>query len=153
PGWVQGFNQRHRRGKEPLPWLAALICCSVFDLAVHDAYGQLLNRPTYTTYNAEFMNRDLASYLAPAPHTDVSFKGRYPSDYWQPHRADNLVAWHLVAGLDPLERSDLTGTEPQDGYPVLLADWIKRDGLKCLKVKLRGNDRDWDLSRLVKVGS
>jgi L-alanine-DL-glutamate epimerase-like enolase superfamily enzyme len=64
-----------------------------------------------------------------------------------------LVAWHLVAGLDPLEPSDLTGAEPQDGYPILLADWIKRDGLKCLKVKLRGTDSDWDFNRLVKVGS
>jgi L-alanine-DL-glutamate epimerase-like enolase superfamily enzyme len=153
PGWVQGFNQRHRRGKEPLPWLAALICCSAFDLAVHDAYGQLLKRPTYETYSAELMNRDLASYLEPAQRAGVSFKGKYPSDYLQPGPANKLVAWHLVAGLDPLEPSDLTGREPQDGYPVLLADWIKRDGLKCLKVKLRGNDRDWDLNRLIKVGS
>jgi L-alanine-DL-glutamate epimerase-like enolase superfamily enzyme len=35
---------------------------------------------------------------------------------------------------------------------VLLADWIARDGLNCLKVKLRGNDAAWDLERLVQVG-
>jgi L-alanine-DL-glutamate epimerase-like enolase superfamily enzyme len=46
----------------------------------------------------------------------------------------------------------LTGKEPDDGYPVLLEDWIRRDGLKCLKVKLRGNDADWDYRRLHKVG-
>src|SRR5439155_9780975 len=28
-----------------------------------------------------------------------------------------------------------------------------RDGLKCLKVKLRGNDADWDFHRLLRVGS
>src|SRR5947208_1381592 len=67
PGWVEGFNQRHRRGKEPMPWLAALICCSPFDLALHDAYGNLHGCPTYETYNAEFMNRHLAHYLRPAP--------------------------------------------------------------------------------------
>jgi len=50
-----------------------------------------------------------------------------------------------------LEKSELTGGEPNDGYPVLLPDWIKRDGLKCLKVKLRGNDAPWDFSRLVAV--
>ncbi|MDB6030964.1 MAG: enolase superfamily enzyme related to L-alanine-DL-glutamate epimerase, partial [Verrucomicrobiales bacterium] len=38
------------------------------------------------------------------------------------------------------------------GYPVLLGDWIERDGLKCLKVKLRGNDADWDYQRLLRVG-
>ncbi|MEA3225717.1 MAG: enolase C-terminal domain-like protein, partial [Planctomycetota bacterium] len=53
---------------------------------------------------------------------------------------------------DLLDASELTGTEPDDGYPVLLPDWIKRDGLTCLKVKLRGNNSEWDYERLVKVG-
>jgi hypothetical protein len=35
---------------------------------------------------------------------------------------------------------------------VLLADWIVRDALQCLKIKLRGNDADWDYQRLVRVG-
>jgi len=51
-----------------------------------------------------------------------------------------------------LEPSELTGSEPDDGYPVALSDWIARDGLKCLKVKLRGNDQGWDYDRLVRVG-
>jgi len=46
----------------------------------------------------------------------------------------------------------LTGSEPDDGYPVLLSDWVRRDGLKCLKVKLRGNDAEWDFQRMVNVG-
>jgi L-alanine-DL-glutamate epimerase-like enolase superfamily enzyme len=57
-----------------------------------------------------------------------------------------------VGGLDPVEPGELAGAQPDDGYPVLLADWIQRDGLKCLKVKLRGNDANWDFARLVKVG-
>src|SRR5712671_2765233 len=40
PGWLAGFNQRQRRSREPIPWLAALVCCSPFDLALHDAYGK-----------------------------------------------------------------------------------------------------------------
>jgi L-alanine-DL-glutamate epimerase-like enolase superfamily enzyme len=152
PGWLQGFNQRHRRGKEPMPWLAALVCCSAFDLAVHDAYGQLHGCPVYHTYHAGFMNRDLAAYLQPAPGSGVSFSGKYPADFLAARRAESLVAWHLVGGLDLLEETERTGAEPVDGYPVLLADWIRRDGLKCLKVKLRGNDAEWDYRRLVKVG-
>ena len=35
---------------------------------------------------------------------------------------------------------------------MLLRDWIRRDGLKCLKIKLRGHDSAWDYARLVKVG-
>ena len=64
-----------------------------------------------------------------------------------------MPAWHLVGGLDPLDESELTGDEPDDGYPVLLADWIRTDGLTCLKVKLRGNNTEWDFDRLAKVGA
>ena len=42
--------------------------------------------------------------------------------------------------------------ETHDEHPLLLADWIRRDGLRCLKVKLRGNDSVWDLERLIRVG-
>ena len=46
----------------------------------------------------------------------------------------------------------MTGDEPDDGYPVLLKDWIERDGLECLKIKLRGNDSAWDFDRLLAIG-
>ena len=36
---------------------------------------------------------------------------------------------------------------------MLLEDWIRRDGLSCLKVKLRGNNAEWDYRRLGTVGS
>ena len=153
PGWLNGFNQRHRRNKEPMPCLAALLCCSPFDLAVHDAYGNLHGRPTYETYSAEFMNRELAAFLQPAVSSQVSFRGKYPSDYLSPRQAQRLVAWHLVGGLDPLSKRELNGHEPHDGYPVLLEDWIERDSLKCLKIKLRGDDAEWDYQRLASTGS
>ncbi len=153
PGWLDGFNQRHRRGREPMPWLAALVCCSPFDLAVHDAYGKLHECPTYATYHAGFMNRDLGAYLQATPHSGVNFAGKYPAEFLASRRTERLVAWHLVGGLDLLEEAERTGKEPLDGYPVLLADWIRSDGLKCLKVKLRGNDAEWDYDRLVKVGT
>lgn len=152
PGFLSGFNRRHRAGQEPMPWLAALVCCSPFDLALHDAYGNLLARPVYETYGPEFMNRDLAAFLQPAVGSSVSFKGKYPAEFLTASPADRLVAWHLVGGLDPLDDSERIGAEPSDGYPVTLEQWIERDRLKCLKVKLRGNDVDWDFQRLVRVG-
>jgi hypothetical protein len=103
-----------------MPWLAALLCCSPFDLAVHDAYGNLHGRPTYETYSSDFMNRDLAAFLEPAMSAQVSFRGKFPSDYLASEPAQRLVAWHLVGGLDPLDRRELNGDEPRDGYPVLL---------------------------------
>jgi len=151
PALLHDSNEEGRAG-EPMPWLAALVCCSVFDQALHDAYGNLLERPVYETYGREFMSRDLAAFLRPGAGSDVSFEGKYPCEFLLPKRVDKLPAWHLVGGLDPLDKSELTGHEPADGYPVLLADWIKRDGLKCLKVKLRGNDAEWDFHRVVKAG-
>lgn len=135
-----------------LPHLAALVCCSPFDLALHDAYGQLLRRPVYETYGPPFLSRPLDRFLTPAEGANCSFAGRFPRDYFAATPASTLPAWHLVGGLDPLDASERTGSEPDDGYPVLLADWIRRDGLKCLKVKLRGTDAAWDLDRIVRVG-
>ena len=34
----------------------------------------------------------------------------------------------------------------------MLRDWIRQDGLNCLKIKLRGNDPAWDFDRIVAVG-
>ena len=151
PGLLARANER-RGAAEQMPWLGALVCCSAFDIALHDAYGVLHGRPVYETYGPEFMNRDLSTYLTPADGAAVSFAGQYPRDYLVSPRPDRLRAWHLVGGVDVLDKADLTGTEPDDGYPVVLHDWIERDGLKCLKVKLRGNDSEWDYQRLVRVG-
>ncbi|MEZ4663788.1 MAG: hypothetical protein R2911_40155 [Caldilineaceae bacterium] len=41
---------RQRGPTEPMPWLAALVCCSAFDIALHDAYGVLHQMPVYQTY-------------------------------------------------------------------------------------------------------
>ena len=140
------------RDVEPMPYLAALGAASVFDQAVHDAFGVLHGVDTYATYNAKFLSRDLGSYLEPAEGSGVSFEGLFPENFITGDPPHTLPAWHLVGGLDPLTESDLTGDEPDDGYPVVLTDWIHTDGLKCLKVKLRGNDSDWDHERLVAVG-
>lgn len=152
PALSDDFNRAHRPGAEPMPHLAALVCDSAFDLALHDAYGVLHGVPTYQTYNARWMNADLAHYLTGADDTTAAFQGRYPEDFLVVPRPDALAAWHLVGGKDPLGPEDLTGSEPDDGEPVLLRDWARRDGLKCLKVKLTGTDPDWDWDRLLKVG-
>jgi L-alanine-DL-glutamate epimerase-like enolase superfamily enzyme len=152
PGLLKELNSQRGADTEPMRHLAALICCSAFDIAIHDAYGQLLGRDVYSTYNGRFMNKDLSDFIESADDVDMAFTGMYPSDFLTFPRVEQLPAWHLVGGKDPLDESELTGEEPDDDYPVLLTDWIKKDGLKCLKVKLRGNDAEWDYGRLVKVG-
>ena len=54
---LDALNRERGPGAEPMPWLAALVCSSAFDLALHDAYGVLHGVPTYETYNAELHER------------------------------------------------------------------------------------------------
>jgi len=152
PKLQKELNDKRPSDQEGMPLLAALVCNSLFDIALHDAYGNLLGKPVYETYNAEYMTDDLSQFITPNEGSDVSFEGKYPQDFLALPPPATLPAWHLVGGLDPITESELTGNEPDDDYPVLLEDWIKRDGLQCLKVKLRGNDAAWDYERTVKVG-
>lgn len=150
PDLLQSVNSR--RPHAPMPWLAGLICGSAFDIALHDAYGVLHGVPTWETYGPVWMNHDLAHYLQPAKDAKVSFRGLYPRDFMVTHPPTRLPAWHLVGGKDWIDPAEVTADAPNDGYPVLLRDWIRRDGLKCLKIKLRGNDAAWDYDRIVQVG-
>ncbi|MCM8532442.1 MAG: hypothetical protein NE330_14860 [Lentisphaeraceae bacterium] len=135
---------------EALPHLAALVCFSAFDLALQDAYGIVNNTEVFKTYNSKYMNQDLSHYLDSV--TDYDFSGKYPEDFFVSPDEKQPV-WHLVGGLDLLEDSERTGQEPDDGYPVTLNEWIEQDGLKCLKIKLKGNNPDWDYDRIVKIGN
>jgi L-alanine-DL-glutamate epimerase-like enolase superfamily enzyme len=152
PPILMELNRAANHPGESIPWLAGLVCCSAFDVALHDAYGNLHQKPIYQTYSSDYMNRDLSEYISPAEDVSFEFEGLFPDHFLNDSPASSLRAWHLVGGLDLLEPSELTGTEPNDDYPVLLRDWIQRDGLKCLKIKLRGNDSAIDYQRLVDIG-
>ena len=141
---LEKFN---RQNNIDMPHLAALICASAFDIAMHDAYGLAKGLPTYKTYNKEFMDHDLAWF-----YNDDAFKGLYPEDFFVKDVPSELPVWHLVGGKDLLYESERTGNEPEDGYPVSLEKWIERDGLKCLKIKLTGSDAEWDYNRVVAIG-
>lgn len=130
---------------EPLPFLAALVCASPVDAAIHDAFGVANGISTYDGYGPDFMAHDLSAYLGP------DFRGRYLSDFIRPQYAPEIPVFHLVGGLDKLRESEVPSDAPRDGLPNSLDRWIERDQLKCLKVKLRGNDLDWDLNRILDV--
>ncbi|MCB1062658.1 MAG: hypothetical protein KDN20_07035 [Verrucomicrobiae bacterium] len=153
-GRLEDLRSQFNADRDPeahLPHLAALVCFSLFDIAAHDAFGQIHGVPTYATYGPEYLTHDLSHYLEPASDA-VAFAGKFPADFLEKNPPKKLPVWHLVGGLDPISHDELTGNEPDDDYPVLLREWIRRDGLNCLKIKLRGNDRDWDYARLRAIG-
>tara|TARA_B100001123_G_scaffold440008_1_gene578053 strand:- start:1389 stop:2762 length:1374 start_codon:yes stop_codon:yes gene_type:complete len=140
-------NADRSEGTE-MPHLAALGCMSLFDIACHDAYAKAKGVGVYETFTSQYLSQDLSQFFG-----DNMFSGKFPSDYLVLPKEKQLPVWHLVGGLDPISEDELTGSEPDDGYPVLLRDWIREGGLNCLKLKLRGNDQPWDYERLVAIGN
>jgi L-alanine-DL-glutamate epimerase-like enolase superfamily enzyme len=134
-----------------IPWLAALLCAAPFDLALHDAFGHAAGRPVYETYSRDFLGADLAHFYESSSSTPGGgksgnqFGGRYP-DHYYPHPAPTLIpVWHLVGCADVIEA--------EGGRSTSLREWITRDGLRRLKVKLCGTSHRWDCERLSAVGS
>jgi L-alanine-DL-glutamate epimerase-like enolase superfamily enzyme len=151
PSLLDEFNRkREAQALARMPWLAALVCSASFDLALFDAYGNLHGLSVFDSLNADCMNHDLAWYYD-HDHGPL-FKGLYPENFLVRPAPSSLPAWHLVGGKDILKAEDLNGDEPDDGYPVILSDWIVRDGLRCLKIKLTGMDPEWDYARILEVG-
>lgn len=146
---VARFNDAS--GDEPMPYLAALVCLSAFDIAIHDAYGHLHGHDIYDLYGKEHIARDLSHFFDHPGDGSFSFKDRFVADFLTFPGQNKLPVWHLVGGLDALSAEDLSGDEPKDGHPVLLTDWIEQDQLRCLKVKLRGTDAAWDYQRMIRV--
>jgi L-alanine-DL-glutamate epimerase-like enolase superfamily enzyme len=129
---------------ESIPALATLVVNSPYDAALHDAYGQLLQLNCYKTYSSQFVNHDLGHYLG------SDFQGEYLDQYLLAEPKPTMPLYHLVGALDPLTPGDVK--EPvNDGLPEHLAQWIHRDGLTHLKIKLNGDDVNWDLERILTI--
>lgn len=130
---------------ETMPVLASLVCGSPFDGALHDAFGNVNGISSYDGYSDEFMAEDLSAYLGP------EFKGQFLDEYVRPAYVAEMPVFHLVGGLDKLWEHEITADDPDDGEPVSLDQWIARDGVYCLKIKLLGNDMDWDVQRTLDI--
>lgn len=148
-GFMETWQKFRATEANDFPLLAALVCYSAFDIAIHDAFGVANGAPIYALYGPDYMNRDLASFFTESD-SSASFAGQYPGDFLRRTRIDRPVAWHLVGGKDCLT-SDEACDVPDDGYPGILTDWIARDGIKALKIKLTGTDKAADLQRLLAV--
>lgn len=130
---------------EPMPFLAALIAAAPVDAALHDAFGNVNGISTYDGYGPEFMAHDLSYQLG------STFRGKYIADFIRKQSLAQIPIFHLVGGLDTLRRAEVKHDVAHDALPQSLEEWIERDGLTCLKVKLRGSDLAWDINRFLEV--
>lgn len=135
---------QHTPGEE-MPFLGALIAASPVDHAIHDAFGKVNGIDSYHGYGPAHMGFDLSRYLG------AEYRGVYPAQFLRQAYLPQVPVFHLVGGLDLLQREEVTAAFPQDGIPNSLDDWIVRDGVYCLKVKLQGRNLAWDLARTEEV--
>jgi L-alanine-DL-glutamate epimerase-like enolase superfamily enzyme len=61
-----------------------------------------------------------------------------------------MPIYHLVGALDALTADDVV-RPIGDGLPETLGDWIGFNGLTHLKIKLAGDQFEWDLDRIVAI--
>lgn len=127
-----------------IPKLAVMLAGSPLEAAVHDAMGRAHQRNSFECLNADFLNEDLSAYLG------EEFVGRYPCDYLSSKPKPTMPIYHLVGALDPLSSDDVKA-RLNDGYPETLEEWLSQEGIAHLKVKLAGNDLDWDVGRIVEI--
>jgi L-alanine-DL-glutamate epimerase-like enolase superfamily enzyme len=130
--------------REPIPHLATLVVASPFDAALHDAYGTVHGLNCYHTYSPPFFDDDLGDYFG------AEFVGEQLHRYISREPKARMPLYHLVGALDPLTDADVKG-RLNDGLPETLGEWVARDGLTHLKVKLNGDDLGWDVDRVVGV--
>ncbi|MCA9073317.1 MAG: hypothetical protein KDA84_30545, partial [Planctomycetaceae bacterium] len=127
-----------------IPELALLVAASPFDAALHDAYGRAHEMNCFNMLSEEFMTHDLSEYL------DDQFKGEYLDQYTLRDPKPRLPLYHLIGALDPLTEGDIE-KRINDGLPETLGEWIKADGLTHMKIKLAGDDLNWDVQRVLAV--
>ena len=129
---------------DPIPKLCTLVTAAAFDAAIHDAYGKAQGLNCFHTYGPEFMNHDLSRYLGAA------YRGEYPGRYVRSEPRARMPLCHLISAVDPIEEVD--NVRPiRDGLPETLPEWIRFNGLKSFKIKLNGDDLQWDLERVVYI--
>lgn len=129
---------------ESIPKLAAMLAASPLEAAIHDAYGRVAGTSSFSCLTKDYLNEDLSAYLG------EDFIGKYPGDYLSAAPKSTMPLYHLVGALDPLNDDDIT-TRLNDGYPETLREWLQTDGITHLKIKLDGNNIDWDVGRIVEV--
>ena len=129
---------------EPIPDLAVALAMSSTDIALHDAFGRLHNTNSFNLLTPEIIGSDLSPWLG------EDFVGKHFNESVLPKASSTLNLYHLVGSLDPLSAADLN-RKVGDGLPETLEEWINKQQLSHLKVKITGQDLDADVGRVFEI--
>jgi L-alanine-DL-glutamate epimerase-like enolase superfamily enzyme len=136
--------EREMRLPRPVPKLCTLVTASPFDAALHDAFGRLHGRSSFTVCGKEWVRYDLGRYL------NADFRGEYLDQYVLAKPTPRIRLYHSVGASDPLTAAEVK--KPiGDGLPETLEDWIPYNGITAIKIKLNGDDLAWDVDRVASI--
>jgi L-alanine-DL-glutamate epimerase-like enolase superfamily enzyme len=129
----EGFNR-----------LGASFGSSMLERAVIDAVGRLTGRSLFELVRDNDLGIELGA-ISP------ELAGREPAEFLPERPLERLHVRHTVGLLDPITAADVR--EPvADGLPVTLEDYLDRDGITHLKIKVSGALED-DLARLEAIAA
>jgi len=128
----------------PVPKLCTIVTASAIDAALHDAFGRLHGRNSFTAAGKDFVRYDLAHYL------NQEFRGEYLDNYVAHRAAPRVRMYHSVGASDALDAAELKKAVG-DGLPETLEEWIPYSGITAIKIKLNGADLDWDVERVAAI--
>jgi hypothetical protein len=130
---AEGFNR-----------LGASFGSSMLERAVIDAVGRLAGRRLFELVRGEDLGIDLGA-ISP------ELAGRELAEFLPGQPLQRLHVRHTVGLLDPISAADVA--EPvNDGLPETLEEYLDRDGIGYLKVKVAGALAD-DLARLEAIAA
>lgn len=146
PEYLKAATEVSRQLKlvEPIPKLCTQVTASAFDAALHDAFGKANGISCYLGYGSQYMVHDLSHYLGP------EFRGEFPDRYILKRPVPSIFLYHSVGASDPIVAQDIK-QRIGDGLPETLPEWIERDQLTHLKIKLNGADLKADVERVVSI--
>jgi len=130
--------------RRPIPALAILLAASPIEAAIFDVQGKAVGRSSFDLLGPDHVSSDLAPYLG------ERYSNLYLDQFVSTKPKPTMPLYHLVGALDPLLDCDVR-SPAADGLPETLQQWIVRDELTHLKIKLAGDDLDWDVKRVIGV--
>ena len=110
------------------PPLARAMCASPFDAAIHDATGIALGISAFDFYSEPAELPTAQRYLGTNACQEINGIIAKPKE--------KLKAWYLVIKNDGKEQ---------------LAPWVQGRGYRCFKIKILGQDNDYDVARTIEV--
>jgi L-alanine-DL-glutamate epimerase-like enolase superfamily enzyme len=146
PEYLKAATEVARKMKlgESIPKLCTQVTASAFDAALHDAFGKANGISCYLGYGRQHMAHDLSHYLGP------EFRGEFLDRYVLKRPVPSIFLYHSVGASDPITAQDIR-QRIGDGLPETLPEWIERDQLTHLKIKLNGADLKADVERVVSI--